>query len=149
LRLLMRELTHRSKNLLAVIQAMARQTARHVGTIDAFLEQFSARLQALARSHDLLVQEEWHGVSLAELVRSQLAPYLDRSGSQITVDGPSVMWRREAAQSLGLALHELAVNAVRLGALSTPAGHVSITWSGQAQHAPPVVEILWVEQNGP
>jgi len=149
LRLLMRELTHRSKNLLAVIQAMARQTARHVGTIDAFLEQFSARLQALARSHDLLVQEEWHGVSLAELVRSQLAPYLDRSGSQITVDGPSVMLRPEAAQSLGLALHELAVNAVRFGALSTPAGHVSITWSWQAQHDPPLVEILWVEQNGP
>src|SRR5215470_7211063 len=149
LRLLMRELTHRSKNLLAVIQAMARQTARHVGTIDGFLEQFSARLQALARSHDLLVQEEWHGVSLAELVRSQLAPYLDRSGSQITVDGPSVMLRPEAAQSLGLALHELAVNAVRFGALSTPAGHVSITWSWQAQHDPPVVEILWVEQNGP
>jgi PAS domain S-box-containing protein len=149
LRLLMRELTHRSKNLLAVIQAMARQTARHVGTIDGFLEQFSARLQALARSHDLLVQEEWHGVSLAELVRSQLAPYLDRSGSQIVMDGPAVVLRPEAAQSLGLALHELAVNAVRFGALSIPAGRVSITWIWQPQHEPPAVEILWVESNGP
>src|SRR5499433_1741710 len=129
LRLLLRELTHRSKNLLAVIQAMARQTAQHAGSVEAFLSQFGARLQALAASHDLLVQEEWHGVSLAELIRSQLAPYLDRSGSQIAVDGPAVTLRPEAAQSLGLALHELAVNAVRYGALSTPTGRISIAWT--------------------
>src|SRR4030095_13524813 len=78
LRLLMRELTHRSKNLLAVIQAMARQTARHSGTIERFLEQFGARLQALATSHDLLVQESWYGASLNELVRRQLGHYLER-----------------------------------------------------------------------
>ena len=72
LREIMRELTHRSKNLLAVIQAMARQTARHTGTIEAFLEQFSARAQALASSHDLLVQESWYGASCSELIRSQL-----------------------------------------------------------------------------
>ena len=149
LRLLMRELTHRSKNLLAVIQAMARQTARHVGSIDGFLEQFSARLQALARSHDLLVQEEWHGVSLAELIRSQLAPYLDRSGSQLAMDGPAVTLRPEAAQTLGLALHELAVNAVRYGALSTPAGRISVAWIWEPQRDPPVVEIMWTELGGP
>jgi PAS domain S-box-containing protein len=149
LRLLMRELTHRSKNLLAVIQAMARQTARGAGSIDGFLDHFSARLQALARSHDLLVQEEWHGASLNELVRSQLAPYLDRGGSQIAVEGPPVTLRPEAAQSLGLALHELATNAVRYGALSTAAGGVSITWSWQPQRQPPAVEIVWVESNGP
>src|SRR5437667_2748573 len=77
LRLLMRELTHRSKNLLAVIQAMARQTARHTGSVDAFMQQFGARLQALAASHDLLVQESWHGASLHELAQAQLAQYLD------------------------------------------------------------------------
>jgi PAS domain S-box-containing protein len=149
LRLLMRELTHRSKNLLAVIQAMARQTARHAGSIDGFLEHFSARLQALARSHDLLVQEEWHGVGLVELVRSQLAPYLDRTGSQITVDGPLVMLRPEAAQSLGLALHELAINAVRFGALSTPSGRISIAWTWQPGGERPAVEIVWAESGGP
>jgi PAS domain S-box-containing protein len=149
LRLLMRELTHRSKNLLAVIQAMARQTARHVGSIDGFLDQFSARLQALARSHDLLVQEEWHGVALAELVRSQLAPYLDRSGSQIAVEGPPVMLRPEAAQSLGLALHELAVNAVKFGALSTPSGRISIVWTWQPHGERPAVGIVWTEAGGP
>ena len=72
LRLLLRELTHRSKNLLAVIQAMARQTANHAGSTDAFLTQFGSRLQALAASHDLLVRESWYGASLGELVRSQL-----------------------------------------------------------------------------
>ncbi|MFL5097672.1 MAG: HWE histidine kinase domain-containing protein [Xanthobacteraceae bacterium] len=149
LRLLMRELTHRSKNLLAVIQAMARQTARRAGSIDGFLDQFSARLQALARSHDLLVQEEWHGVALAELVRSQLAPYLDRSGSQIALEGPPVMLRPEAAQSLGLALHELAINAVKFGALSTPSGRISIAWTWQPRGQRPTVEIAWTETGGP
>jgi len=149
LRLLMRELTHRSKNLLAVIQAMARQTARHAGSIDSFLEQFGARLQALARSHDLLVQEEWHGVSLRELIRSQLAPYFDRNSGQITVDGPPVMLRPEAAQSLGLALHELAINAVKFGALSTPSGRISITWTWESTRNPPTVEIVWTETGGP
>jgi len=149
LRLLMRELTHRSKNLLAVIQAMARQTARHAPSTDRFVEQFSARLQALARSHDLLVQEGWHGASLMELIRSQLALYLDRSGSQITVEGPPVSLRPEAAQSLGLALHELATNAAQFGALSSPTGRVSITWTWQDDRVPAVVEILWQESGGP
>src|SRR6476659_6080609 len=78
LRLLLRELTHRSKNLLAVIQAMARQTAHHVGSIETFLTQFAARLQALAASHDLLVRESWYGASIGELIHSQLAVYIDR-----------------------------------------------------------------------
>ena len=97
LRDLMRELTHRSKNLLAVIQAMARQTARHAGTIEAFLEQFSARLQALAASHDLLVQESWHGASLTELVRSQLGHYLDGDRARVRATG------RDRAQARGRA----------------------------------------------
>ena len=80
LRLLMRELTHRSKNLLAVIQGMARQTARHAGSIEAFLNQFAARLQALAASHDILVRESWYGASLRELVPSQLIAYIEQRG---------------------------------------------------------------------
>ena len=87
LRLLMRELTHRSKNLLAVIQAMARQTARHAGSIEGFLDQFAARLQALAASHDLLVRESWHGASLRELIQSQLAAYIGSGEAQIAIDG--------------------------------------------------------------
>jgi PAS domain S-box-containing protein len=149
LRLLMRELTHRSKNLLAVIQAMARQTARHVGSIDAFLTQFGARLQALATSHDLLVQESWYGVSLFELVRSQLGHYLDRVGTQVSLDGPTVVLKPEAAQSLGLALHELATNAAKYGALSVPGGHVSIRWKRLPATEGHGVEICWNEEGGP
>ena len=128
---------------------MARQTARHARSTDRFVEQFGARLQALARSHDLLVQEGWHGANLMELIRLQLGPYFGRSGSQITVTGPTVSLRPEAAQSLGLALHELATNAVQFGALSSPAGRVSITWVWHHDRAPAAIEILWAESGGP
>jgi PAS domain S-box-containing protein len=148
LRLLLRELTHRSKNLLAVIQAMARQTARHAGSIDGFLNQFGARLQALAASHDVLVRESWHGASLSELIRSQLAPYFDQAGGQVAIEGPDVALKPEAAQNLGLALHELATNARKFGALSVPDGRVSITWDrgGSTANA---LELDWREGLGP
>lgn len=148
LRLLLRELTHRSKNLLAVIQAMARQTARHTGSVEGFLTQFGARLQALAASHDLLVRESWHGASLSELVRSQLSGYLDGS-SQVSMEGPAIAIKPEAAQNLGLALHELAVNAGKFGALSVPGGRVSITWTRSENPEGGSVEFDWREQLGP
>jgi PAS domain S-box-containing protein len=149
LRLLLRELTHRSKNLLAVIQAMARQTARHAGSVDGFLTQFGARLQALAASHDLLVRESWYGASLAELVRSQLGAYLGGSAAQVSIEGPAIALKPEAAQNLGLALHELAVNAAKFGALSVPSGRVSITWSQRKSAAGNSVELDWREKLGP
>ena len=147
LRLLMRELTHRSKNLLAVIQAMARQTARYSGSINGFLGQFGARLQALAASHDLLIRESWHGASLRELIRSQLATYFDRDQGPVAIEGPEIALKPEAAQNIGLALHELAINAEQFGALSVPGGRVSVTWGldqpGEA------VSLDWREQFGP
>jgi PAS domain S-box-containing protein len=145
LRLLMRELTHRSKNLLAVIQAMARQTARHAGTIDTFLDRFGARLQALARSHDLLAAASWHGVSLGELVRSQIAPYVEYRPERVAIEGPDLYLRPEATQSLGLALHELAANAAKHGALARARGRVSITWRRLDGG---VVELVWQEAGG-
>src|SRR5215475_382919 len=149
LRLLLRELTHRSKNLLAVIQAMARQTARHAGSVDGFLTQFGSRLQALAASHDLLVRESWYGASLGELIRSQLGGYLDGSNNQVSIDGPAIALKPEAAQNLGLALHELATNAAKFGALSVPAGRVSITWSRRENTDKSAVELDWRERLGP
>lgn len=149
LRLLMRELTHRSKNLLAVIQAMARQTARHTGLVDDFMEQFGARLQALAASHDLLVQESWHGASLHELARAQLAQYLDGAGSQVVIDGPGIVLKPEAAQSLGLAIFELIDNAARYGALSVPQGRASLKWQRRPAGEGGGVEIAWTEEGGP
>lgn len=149
LRLLTREITHRSKNLLAVIQAMARQTARHAGSIDEFVEQFSARLQALALSHDLLVQESWHGASLADMVRSQLGHHIDRENSQVEVEGSEVFLKPEAAQNIGLALHELSTNAAKYGALSVPEGHVSIAWTRRPIEAGGGFELTWRELGGP
>ncbi len=147
LRLLMRELTHRSKNLLAVIVAMARQTARHSGNIQAFLERFSARVQALARSHDLLVAESWHGASLHDLVRSQLSQYIDREPDRFSIEGPDIQLRPEAAQSIGLALHELATNAAKHGAMSKASGHVAITW--EPERADGGIVLVWRESGGP
>jgi len=149
LRFLMRELTHRSKNLLAVIQAMARQTARYAGSTESFLEKFNARLQALAASHDILFKEEWQSASLADLVRLQLGPYLDRRESQVSVEGPTVLLKPDAAQNLGYALHELATNAAKYGALSVPEGHVSIAWRWLPEADGNGVELDWVESGGP
>jgi PAS domain S-box-containing protein len=149
LRLLLRELTHRSKNLLAVIQAMARQTARHTGSTETFLAQFGARLQALAASHDLLVRESWYGASLGELIRSQLGGYLDGPGGQVSIEGPAIAIKPEAAQNLGLALHELAVNASKFGALSVPNGRVAITWARSESADGDAVELDWRERLGP
>jgi two-component sensor histidine kinase len=145
LRDLMGELTHRSKNLLAVIQAMARQTARHTATVESFLDRFGERLRALADSHDLLVRASWYGASLSELVRSQLGHYLDREDPQVTVDGPALLLKPEAAQGVGLALHELATNAAKYGALSVPGGRVAVTW----RLLPSGIEIEWSESGGP
>jgi len=149
LRLLLRELTHRSKNLLAVIQAMARQTARHTGSVETFLTQFGARLQALAASHDLLIRESWYGASLGELVRSQLGVYLDGQAGQVSIEGPAIAIKPEAAQNLGLALHELAVNAAKYGALSVPVGRVVITWNRLENVDGSAVELDWREKLGP
>ena len=149
LRVLLRELTHRSKNLLAVIQAMARQTARHAGSVESFLNRFGARLQGLAASHDLLVRESWYGASVNELVRSHLAVYLDRDEEQVSLDGPAVALKPEAAQNLGLALHELAVNAAKFGALSVPGGRLSITWDRREHDGKQALELDWREKFGP
>ncbi len=149
LRLLLRELTHRSKNLLAVIQGMARQTAKHAGSTDAFLTQFTARLHALAASHDLLVRQSWHGASLEELVRSQLAPYVESNAGRVTVAGPEAALKPEAAQNLGLALHELAINAERFGALSVPEGRISVTWEPRDTAKGTSIAFDWREYSGP
>jgi PAS domain S-box-containing protein len=147
-RLLMRELTHRSKNLLAVIQAMARQTARHTTSLQAFTEQFDARLQALATSHDALIDEGWHGASLDGLARLQLQPFLE-SRDKVSIDGPTVLLKPEAAQALGLAFHELAKNAKKFGALSAENGQVTIAWRRLAQPEGEAVELKWTESGGP
>ena len=149
IRLLMREVTHRSKNLLAVIQAMARQTKLASRDVDDFEVRFSGRLQALAASHDLLVQRNWHGVSMRELVRSQLGHYLDQHAGQISIEGESLIVTPEAAQNIGLAVHELSTNAAKYGALSVPEGRVVVRWSRTGSDGDARLQVKWIESGGP
>jgi two-component sensor histidine kinase len=150
IRLLMRELTHRSKNLLTVIDVIARQTATHSDGIKDFLTRFRDRLHSLAGSHDQLVQQDWQGAWLRELVLSQLGHYFDRDSAAITITGPRVRVQPEAAQHIGLAMHELATNAAKYGALSSPEGRVTIAWDVEQDASGDVVcHISWIETGGP
>jgi len=146
LRLVMRELTHRSKNLLAVIQAMARQTAARSDDPQTFVVRFSARLRAMAASHDLLVAREWHGATLTDLVHAQLSQAIDPGSDQLQIQGPMLSLRPDAVQNIGLALHELTTNASKYGALSVPDGKISLTW---AIHGGDRLHLRWEETNGP
>jgi PAS domain S-box-containing protein len=129
LRFLLRELSHRSKNLLAVIQAMAGQTAKSAETVADFRRRLGERLMGLAASHDLLVNQNWLGASVEQLVRGQLSAFIDGDDPRLRIDGPCVDLKAESAEALGLALHELATNSLKYGALSDPAGKVEIIWS--------------------
>ena len=148
--LLMREVTHRSKNLLAIIQAMARQTVKDSLTADEFEQRFSARLRGLAASHDLLAARDWHGAAVDDLVRWQIGPILERESARIAIDGPALYLNPEAAQNIGLAINELSSNAARFGALSVPQGRVRITWAIETSGAESRrFRILWEETGGP
>jgi two-component sensor histidine kinase len=147
LRLLLRELTHRCKNLLAVIHAIARQTASRTRSVEDFLDRFSARLVAIGCSHDLLIADDWHGASLRMLVEQQLGGHAERIGEQIAIEGEDVMLKPEAVQNLGLALHELATNAQKYGSLSDPEGKVSIRW--QFCEEASKLRLTWQENGGP
>jgi PAS domain S-box-containing protein len=150
IRFLLRELTHRTKNLLAVIQAMARQTLTASTSAPDFEQRFSGRLQGLARSLDLLIDENWQGAAVDELVRSQLSHYKDLVGRRITIEGPEARLEPEAAQNIGLAVHELSTNSAKYGALSVPSGTVSICWEflpgGDEE---PEFRFRWTERGGP
>ena len=148
--LLMREVTHRSKNLLAIIQAMARQTVKDSITAAEFEQRFSMRLRGLAASHDLLAARDWHGAAVDELVRWQLGPALDAAGIRIGIQGPDLYLTPEAAQNIGLAFNELASNATRFGALSGRDGRVDIAWSLDPEGAEGRrFRISWSESGGP
>ncbi|GAC1334867.1 MAG: hypothetical protein NVSMB26_18330 [Beijerinckiaceae bacterium] len=147
---LLRELTHRSKNIMAIVQAMARQTVAEALSARDFEEKFSARLQGVAHSHDLLLKENWEGALLEELVRSQLGAFAELIGGRIEIRGPNVIVSPEATQNLGLALHELSINAAKHGALSTSDGSVLVQWSTFSTEAGESQFLLsWSETNGP
>ncbi|MBX3530899.1 MAG: PAS domain S-box protein [Rhizobiaceae bacterium] len=144
-RLLMREVNHRSKNLLAVVEAMVRKTATSTPPAE-LVNRISQRLQALSAIQNLLIYSEWRGVDLGALARAQTAPYCD---GRISFAGPAVMLQPPAAQALGLAFHELATNAVRHGVLVDDAGSINLSWS--ISGAPPTqrLSLRWRETGRP
>ena len=128
----MLELSHRSKNLLAVVQSIARQVARRTKNFEDFDAAFSARIRALADVHDLLVARNWQGADIREVIRSQLAPFGQLDDGRLTVEGSDLILKPKAVEHIGLALHELATNATKYGALSLPTGSVSVRWTIEA-----------------
>jgi len=148
IRFLMSEISHRSKNLLAVVQAIAAQTARTSSSSADFAADFSARLKSLASSVDLLVQQEWRGVSMKELVHSQLGHYGDIS-DRVDIVGPNVLLTPLSAQYLGMALHELSTNAVKYGALSNSEGKIKIAWQLRRSKDKRRFQMIWTERGGP
>ncbi|AWN46355.1 histidine kinase [Methylobacterium terrae] len=153
LRLLVHELNHRVKNTLATVQSIAMQSLRGLdgpavgaATIDAAKAAFEARLIALARVHDVLTRESWEGAELADVVKDALAP-LDGPGPQprFAVGGPAVRLPPRIALSIAMALHELATNAVKYGALSVPAGQVALSWTVAEGR----LSLRWQERGGP
>jgi len=141
--LLMREINHRAKNMLSVVDAIAHQTATK--SPEDFVERFSERIQALSANQDLLVRNEWNGVEIADLVRAQLAHFADLIGSRIAMHGPKLRLNPASAQAIGLALHELATNAGKYGSLSTDAGRVDVSWGSDGD----TLTMSWTEREGP
>ncbi len=148
IRLLMREVNHRSKNMLGLVHAIAHQTARRHS--EDFLEHFDDRIQALAAAQDLLVASEWKPVSLSDLLVSQFNHFADLIGDRIAIEGPPLLVSPESAQSIGMAVHELATNAAKYGALSNDTGRIDLGWHIDVQE-PNTRRFLisWKESGGP
>jgi PAS domain S-box-containing protein len=140
--LLLREMSHRGKNILALVVAVARQTV--VSDPEHFINRFTDRIQAIAASQDLLVRTSWMGVDVDDLVCAQLSHFADLIDYRICLDGPKLRLNGAAAQAIGMALHELATNASKYGALSTDAGQVNISWRADG-----LFKMNWTERNGP
>ena len=149
IRFIMDELSHRSKNLLMVVLAIANQTVDHATSFGEFQANFGGRLMAIARSHDLLVEKGWSGASIEALIFAQLKPFMDEPAARLDTAGPPITLTPQAAQNIGLALHELATNAMKYGALSSPEGCIVIRWDVDDRQTPKKFRLSWHEQGGP
>jgi len=143
--LVMRELSHRAKNLLAVIDAIVRSTAGYSTTIKEFEGSFSARMRGLAKCHDLLVQKDWKGIALHTLVKEQLSHFHAKTSADLEIAVADIMLGPEAGQCLSMAVHELATNSVKYGALSSPGARLKISTEAIGED----YLLTWQESGGP
>jgi PAS domain S-box-containing protein len=152
---LLRELSHRSNNLLAVLGAIIRYTIRQSRDLEDFEQRFSARVHSLASAQALLVLQDWQGARLRDLVDAQIGYHISTDNERVHISGPDLIVTPNAAQHLGLAINELAANSSRYGALSVPGGEVRIVWKqvanvdGGADRDTPGLELSWHESGGP
>jgi two-component sensor histidine kinase len=144
LRIVLKELAHRSKNLLSVIQGIARQTAESASTTAEFLSRFNGRIFSLSRAHDILTDADWRGARIFDLVRSQMALYAEDRLASVIMEGENGFLRPNAAQYIGLALHELTTNALKYGALSRDDGMVLVRFERNPVE-PTLYRFLWKE----
>ncbi len=146
--LLVNELNHRVKNTLATVQSLARQSFR-LGQVDqAVRDAFETRLLALARAHDVLTRESWEGAPLGDIARRAMEPF-GEEGERVLLAGPELWLPPHMALAFGMALHELAANAARYGALSVPQGRVELRWEAAGQRRGRRLRLTWAERNGP
>jgi PAS domain S-box-containing protein len=143
--MLTRELHHRTKNLFAVVQSVVSRSFAGKLTVKDAETAVKNRLRSLAETHALLVEKDWAGADLAAVVRTEMSPFPDR----VTMDGPTLMLSAQAAQNFALAVHELATNAAKYGALSNPTGWVHISWSGVQPNGDSQFSFRWQERGGP
>jgi two-component sensor histidine kinase len=143
--LLTQEIHHRTKNLFAVVHAVVSRSFAGNRSIEDAKKAVLDRLHSLAQTHVMLIEKEWQGADIAEVVRTELSPYVGRT----TIEGPSVALSPKAAQNFALAVHELATNAAKYGALSNLAGHVHVNWSVSQPNGTRLFTFRWQEHGGP
>jgi two-component sensor histidine kinase len=147
-RVVIDDLNHRMKNILMVVQAMARQSFRDDRSLDSSMDAFESRLRALAGAHDLLLARTARNVAFQGVVESTIAPH-DPGNARVTFAGPPIVLDPETAVAVAMALHELLTNATKYGALSNTAGRVAIAWSFVVGRASGRVRLEWKERGGP
>jgi PAS domain S-box-containing protein len=145
--MLISELDHRVKNVLARVAVVAKHTRQSNRTMDEFIKALDGRIQAMATAHALLSQSRWCGVGLTDLIRRQLAPYA--TGANTTISGPDVMLTSVQTQAVAMVIHELVTNAAKYGALSRPDGSVSVSWDRTGTEVAAMLMITWLELGGP
>ena len=145
-RTLIEELNHRVKNMLTVVNAMARQTLASSPSPEDFTDNFIRRIDALGRTHSLLSREQWASVQLCDVARDSLEPYILDGKNRVSLDGPPVALDPKSALALGLVFHELATNAIKHGSLSNRDGRVAMSWNFKDDR---LIALQWQESGGP
>ena len=147
--MLIGELNHRVKNVLATVQALMTQTMRRSESLQDFSDTFSGRIHVLAQAHNLLVEKEWVGADISQIAADVLAPYRTEDEARIVMEGPKLMVRPQVGVALVMVLHELATNAVKYGALSVPGGTLRVDWNQSGEADAKRIHVRWREAGGP